>query len=57
MTFGKNKKIKDINLTVRIGGNILENMTEFKYLGVGFDQYLRWDTHIDKTAVRLRDLE
>ena len=40
-------------MTVTIKDDILENVTEFKYLGVWFDQYLRWATHIDKTAANI----
>ena len=28
-------------------------MAEFKYLDVCFDQYLRWDTSIDKAATKM----
>ena len=41
------------NVTVIVDNEVLENVTEFKYLGVWFDQYLRWDTHIDKTAAKI----
>ena len=54
MTFGTSQKNKKgDNLTVKIKDDILENVTEFKHLGVWFDQYLRWDTHIDKTAANI----
>ena len=40
-------------LNVEVGNEILENVTEFKYLGVWFDKYLRWYTHIDQTATKI----
>ena len=54
MTFSTSQKMKrNNNLTAKVDNEVLENMTEFKYLGVWFDQYLRWDTHIDKTAAKI----
>ena len=55
MTFGTSQKMRrnNNNLNVKVGNEILENVTEFKYLGVWFDKYLRWDTHIDKTAKKI----
>ena len=53
MTFGTSQKMKrnNNNFTVKVDNEVLKNVTEF--LGVWFDQYLRWDTHIDKTAVKI----
>ena len=55
MTFGTSQKMRsnNNNLNVKVGNEILENVTEFKYLGVWFDKYLRWYTHIDQTATKI----
>ena len=49
MTFSTSQKMKrnNNNLTVKVDNEVLENVTEFKYLVVWFDQYLRWDTHMN----------
>ena len=58
MTIGSRTKLSQFNDIALVANNDrLENVTEFKYLGVTINQYLTWHDHIDqlrsKVAKRL----
>jgi len=54
-----NKKDYNLNPTVSLGNQPIEEVTSFKYLGLSFTSNLRWNVHIDnivKTALRRLDM-
>ena len=48
-----NKVIDTAGLELLINGNIIENMTETKFLGVCLDQFLTFKAHIDTIAAKI----
>ena len=51
MTFTRKSKP---NLTFKLYDSDLENVKDFKFLGVTFDSRLKWDSHIDNIIVRCK---
>ena len=53
MLFGSQRKIGNSTLDIKLGNVNLEQVSVFKYLGLWFDPYLRWDSHTEKIASKL----
>ena len=47
MLLGTSQKLAKINqFSITIGGSTIKHVTEFKYLGVIFDEHLSWNEHV-----------
>jgi hypothetical protein len=46
-------KSRAIDFNIIIGGTKLQQVLSTKFLGVTFDSYLKWDTHIDLIAKKI----
>ena len=55
MLFGSQAKLRrsENNLHVVINNTAIDNVTQFKYLGVWMDQSLTWSDHIDKLSKKV----
>ncbi len=53
MYYGKQNIIKDINNSININNTILEQITNFKFLGVIIDNQLKWDHHVNLICSRI----
>ena len=55
MLFGTQAKLRrrDDNLHVMIRNNVIDNVTQFKYLDVWLDPSLTWNMHIDKPVTNV----
>ena len=53
MLFGTRKRIKNQSVRLIYRDNVIEVVNEFKYLGVLFDNCLKWDIHISKTVSKI----
>ena len=50
---GQRKRIKNQSVRLIYKDNVIEVVNEFKYLGVLFDNCLKWDIHISKTVSKI----
>lgn len=57
ITFGIYKNsIPDENFSIKISDHNLTRVSSCKYLGIYFDQHMRWDTHVNFLIKRVRYL-
>ena len=53
MLIGSKRKVKNANLIIKYKKEIIEQVHEFKYLGVVLDDCLSWNKHIEKVFTKI----
>ena len=53
MLFGTHKKVRAKQILIQHESQVIEQVNNFKYLGIIFDNLLKFDKHIDKTCNKI----
>ena len=53
MLFGTHKKVRAKQILIQHESQFIEQVDKFKYLGLIFDNFLKFDKHIDKTCSKI----
>ena len=55
MLFGTQAKLRrsDDNLHVMVRSDVIDNVSQFKYLRLWLDPYLTWNLHIDELVKKI----
>lgn len=57
ITFGiKRNSLPDNNFSIKIANHNLTRVSSCKYLGIYFDQHMRWDIHVNNTLKKVKYL-